>query len=140
LISPSAEPVQLLSLGFLIFRGRVLEFGDELLELGVGAKVFQIVVCHQAIGILVPAIDGLLYGDLWGLRDGWIISDGGVFKITLAGKESLVYTFKGEPDGASPYTNLIQGSNGDFYGTTEEGGSAQEGTIFQISTLRFVRR
>jgi len=33
-----------------------------------------------------------------------------------------------------PYTNLIQGSNGDFYGTTEEGGSAQEGTIFQVTT------
>jgi uncharacterized repeat protein (TIGR03803 family) len=77
-------------------------------------------------------------GDLWGLGNGWIISGGGVFKITLAGKESLVYTFEPNPDGAfldgeSPYTNLIQGSNGDFYGTTEEGGSANEGTIFQLT-------
>jgi uncharacterized repeat protein (TIGR03803 family) len=48
-------------------------------------------------------------------------------------QESLVYTFKGDPDGAGPYTNLIQGSNGDFYGTTEEGGSAQEGTIFEVT-------
>ena len=71
--------------------------------------------------------------NLWGLGNGWIISYGGVFKITLAGKESLVYTFKGDPDGANPYTNLIQGSNGDFYGTTEEGGTAQEGTIFEVT-------
>src|SRR6202453_4976710 len=72
-------------------------------------------------------------GDLWGLGNGWIISNGGVFKIMLAGKESLVYTFTGEPDGAGQYTNLIQGSDGDFYGTTEEGGSAQEGTIFEVT-------
>jgi len=77
-------------------------------------------------------------GDLWGLGNGWIISGGGVFKITLAGKESLVYTFEPNPEGAfldgeGPYTNLIQGSNGDFYGTTEEGGSANEGTIFQVT-------
>src|SRR5580698_3752124 len=77
-------------------------------------------------------------GNLWGVGNGWIISGGGIFKITLAGKESLVYTFQPNPDGAfldgeSPDANLIQGSNGDFYGTTEEGGSANEGTIFEIT-------
>ncbi len=77
-------------------------------------------------------------GDLWGVGNGWIVSGGGVFKITLAGKESLVYTFQPNPDGAyvdgeGPDANLIQGSNGDFYGTTEEGGSANEGTIFQLT-------
>src|SRR5580658_2114743 len=34
--------------------------GDELLEPGVGAKAFQIVVGQQAIGISVPAMDGFL--------------------------------------------------------------------------------
>ncbi len=77
-------------------------------------------------------------GYLWGVGNGWIISGGGVFKITLAGKESLVYAFKansdGEyPDGEYPTANLIQGSNGDFYGTTEQGGTANEGTIFQLT-------
>jgi uncharacterized repeat protein (TIGR03803 family) len=77
-------------------------------------------------------------GDLWGVGNGWIISGGGVFKITLAGKESLVYTFEPNADGAfldgeGPSANLIQGSNGDFYGTTEEGGSANQGTIFQLT-------
>jgi uncharacterized repeat protein (TIGR03803 family) len=77
-------------------------------------------------------------GDLWGVGNGWIISGGGIFKITLAGKESLVYTFEPNADGAyvngeGPYANLIQATNGDFYGTTEEGGSANEGTIFQLT-------
>ncbi|MGA3350480.1 MAG: choice-of-anchor tandem repeat GloVer-containing protein [Candidatus Sulfotelmatobacter sp.] len=77
-------------------------------------------------------------GDLWGVGNGWIISGGGIFKITLAGKESLVYTFEpnsdGEyTDGESPSANLIQGSNGNFYGTTEQGGTANEGTIFEVT-------
>ncbi|MGB0008965.1 MAG: choice-of-anchor tandem repeat GloVer-containing protein [Candidatus Sulfotelmatobacter sp.] len=77
-------------------------------------------------------------GELWGVGNGWIISGGGIFKITLAGKESLVYTFKANsdgayPDGEYPSANLIQGSNGDFYGTTEEGGTANEGTIFEVT-------
>ena len=77
-------------------------------------------------------------GDLWGVGNGWIISGGGIFKITLAGKESLVYAFKpnsdGEfTDGESPSASLIQGSNGDFYGTTEQGGTANEGTIFEVT-------
>lgn len=77
-------------------------------------------------------------GDLWGVGNGWIISGGGVFKITLAGKESLVYTFEpnadGEfVDGENPNANLIQGSNGDFYGTTYQGGTGNEGTIFEIT-------
>jgi uncharacterized repeat protein (TIGR03803 family) len=50
----------------------------------------------------------------------------------------LVYTFEPNADGEfldgeSPSANLIQGSNGDFYGTTEEGGTANEGTIFEIT-------
>jgi len=52
----------------------VLEFGDELLKLWLAAKVFQIVIGHQSIGILVPAMDGFLQilqrvvGAIGGLR------------------------------------------------------------------------
>ena len=34
------------------------EFGDELLEVWVGAELLQIRVGHQDVGIFVPAIDG----------------------------------------------------------------------------------
>ena len=73
-------------------------------------------------------------GNLWGMGNGWIISDGAVFKISAAGAESLVYTFKGgTTDGANPYTNLIQGSDGNYYGTTEYGGADSYGTIFKLT-------
>src|SRR5271166_3674038 len=68
-------------------------------------------------------------GNFYGMGNGWIISDGGVFKISSAGKESLVYAFKGgSGDGQNPYTSLIQGADGNFYGTTEYGGTAEFGT------------
>src|SRR5580658_2804280 len=59
-ISGNAGPARLSSLSFLNFRGRVFEVGDELLELGVRAKVFHIVVGHHGVGILLPAIDCFL--------------------------------------------------------------------------------
>ena len=72
-------------------------------------------------------------GNLWGMGNGWIISEGAVFKISTAGKEALVYAFKNDPDGANPYTNLIQGLDGNYYGTTEFGGTAQRGTVFKLT-------
>lgn len=72
-------------------------------------------------------------GNLWGMGNGWIVSEGGVFKISTAGKEALVYAFKNDPDGAGPYTNLIEGLDGNYYGTTEDGGTAREGTVFKLT-------
>jgi uncharacterized repeat protein (TIGR03803 family) len=36
-------------------------------------------------------------------------------------------------NGANPYTGLVQGTNGNFYGTTFEGGTNGEGTVFEIT-------
>ena len=36
-------------------------------------------------------------------------------------------------DGATPFAGLIQGLDGDYYGTTSAGGSAGMGTVFKIS-------
>jgi len=59
-ISASARPARLLSSSRLTFFRRVLERGEELLELWIAAKVFQIFVSHQSIAIFVPAMDGFL--------------------------------------------------------------------------------
>jgi uncharacterized repeat protein (TIGR03803 family) len=38
------------------------------------------------------------------------------------------------PDGAGPrFTTLIQASDGNLYGTTYQGGSADAGTVFELS-------
>jgi uncharacterized repeat protein (TIGR03803 family) len=43
-----------------------------------------------------------------------------------------LHNFSGT-DGSIPWTGLVQGTNGDFYGTTEDGGANGFGTIFKIT-------
>jgi uncharacterized repeat protein (TIGR03803 family) len=44
----------------------------------------------------------------------------------------LMYSFGG-PDGANPCAPLIQGADGGFYGTTENGGAFDNGTVFRMA-------
>ena len=51
---------------------------------------------------------------------------------------SVVHTFTGNPDGASPSANLVFSSSGSIFSTTQEGGAAQAcqggcGTVFKVS-------
>jgi uncharacterized repeat protein (TIGR03803 family) len=57
--------------------------------------------------------------------------DGTVFKITTSGTLTTLHSFDAT-DGAGPYAGLVQATNGDFYGTTFEGGS-DFGTVFSLS-------
>ncbi len=45
---------------------------------------------------------------------------------------SPLHTFQGPPDGSSPYSRVIFGPDGVLYGTTFEGGSADDGTVFSL--------
>jgi uncharacterized repeat protein (TIGR03803 family) len=58
---------------------------------------------------------------------------GGVFKMTSTGKETLIYSFNGSTDGQGPYDSLIQGSDGNYYGTTLGGGGSFIGTVFKVT-------
>lgn len=61
---------------------------------------------------------------------------GAVFKITKAGKESLIYSFKGGTDGSQPYAPLVA-EGGVLYGTTYVGGNQNCtqgcGTVFSVT-------
>jgi uncharacterized repeat protein (TIGR03803 family) len=65
---------------------------------------------------------------------------GTVFKINLAGDETVIYRFGGSPDGANPNAGLIRDASGNFYGTTVFGGvgGCNEpygcGTVFEIDS------
>jgi uncharacterized repeat protein (TIGR03803 family) len=72
--------------------------------------------------------DGNFYGITLGGGSGY----GTIFKITPQGTFTLLHAFDGT-DGASPFGSLIQGVNGDFYGTTEMGGLNGFGTVFVIT-------
>jgi len=43
------------------------------------------------------------------------------------------YSFSGYSDGAEPLGGLVQGSDGNFYGTTAGGGASGYGTVFKIT-------
>jgi len=82
---------------------------------------------------LVQGSDGNFYGTT---RVGGTnyLGNGTVFRISPGGSYTSLYSFNGYPtDGASPYAGLVQGSDGNFYGTTVQGGTDLAGTIFEIS-------
>jgi uncharacterized repeat protein (TIGR03803 family) len=58
---------------------------------------------------------------------------GTVFKINTAGKVTTLYKF-GKTDGAGPLGPVIQGTDGNFYGTTSEGGTSGLGVVFKLTS------
>ncbi|HEY6271419.1 MAG TPA: choice-of-anchor tandem repeat GloVer-containing protein [Terriglobales bacterium] len=97
---------------------------------------------HPAAG-LVQAPDGNFYGTapVTG-ANGW----GTVFEITPAGNLTIIYNFCSQTnctDGATPVAGLTRASDGNFYGTTKQGGANNSslcyygaagcGTIFKIT-------
>jgi uncharacterized repeat protein (TIGR03803 family) len=95
---------------------------------------------------LVQATDGNFYGTtvLGGANSVCPNSNGcgTVFKNTPAGELTL-HVFDGT-DGQYPVAGLLQATDGNFYGTTNEGGADSVGTVFSISMgfgpfVRFMR-
>jgi uncharacterized repeat protein (TIGR03803 family) len=84
---------------------------------------------------LIQASDGNFYGTTasGGVGCPGNLYCGMVFRITPTGDETVLHTFQGGTDGNEPDTALVQGSDGNFYGTTEGGGTAGFGTIFKMT-------
>ncbi len=86
---------------------------------------------------LLLASDGNLYGTTYygGITNSsYSYGAGVVFRITTAGTLTTVYQFTGGNDGASPFAGLVQGSDGNLYGTTSLGGGTNtDGIIFRLS-------
>jgi len=58
---------------------------------------------------------------------------GAVFRMTPKGAFSLIYSFTDGTDGANPEQILLQGSDGNFYGSTNSGASLGHGTLFRLT-------
>ncbi len=91
-----------------------------------------------AYGGLIMDAQGNLYGTtLYGGNPGY----GSVFKVTQKGEETVLYSFQGAPDGKYPAAGLVMDSDGNFYGTTTNGGGSDGdngcslgcGTVFKVS-------
>jgi uncharacterized repeat protein (TIGR03803 family) len=79
--------------------------------------------------------DGSFYGVTKG---GDANSDHGtLFKMTASGALTTLYEFGGT-NGFSPRGGLVQGRDGNFYGTTLNGGAYGRGTVFRITTTGFL--
>jgi len=82
---------------------------------------------------LVQATNGNLYGTTYygGTKD-----SGNVFEITPRGTLTTLYSLcskSGCTDGEYTYAVPIQGTDGNFYGTTYLGGSKELGTVFKVT-------
>jgi uncharacterized repeat protein (TIGR03803 family) len=96
---------------------------------------------------LVQGVDGNFYGTTTygGAKGVGYNSNGTIFKLSSSGKLTTLYSFCAQlncADGRYPYAGLIQAANGDFYGTTSQGGASSAcnsgnnvgcGTIFKIT-------
>jgi uncharacterized repeat protein (TIGR03803 family) len=81
---------------------------------------------------LVQGSDGNFYGMT---RAGGTNNYGTVFRISPSGSETNLHSFGGPLDGLTPFAGLIQASDGNFYGTTDGGGTNGDGTVFRISPV-----
>jgi uncharacterized repeat protein (TIGR03803 family) len=59
---------------------------------------------------------------------------GSVYKVSSAGKFTNLHIFADESLGGYPYAPLVQGTDGNLYGTATVGGTNAGGTAFQITT------
>jgi hypothetical protein len=110
------------------------------------SATFNILVNFKSIANGIAPSGSLLIdanGDLFGTTEngGGTNSEGTVFEIqnngtaadpSYATTQTVLGTFIG-PDGQSPsLTNLIMGANSYLIGTTQQGGSSFDGTVFEI--------
>jgi uncharacterized repeat protein (TIGR03803 family) len=83
---------------------------------------------------LLPASSGILYGTT---VNGGVTNKGTVFKITPGGTLTRLYSFCAtQPclDGGYPFGALVEGSDGNLYGTASGGFAPQTyGTVFRIT-------
>jgi uncharacterized repeat protein (TIGR03803 family) len=83
-------------------------------------------------GTLTLGLDGFLYGTA---AFGGSANFGTVFRVSVPdGGTTVLSALAGASDGAYPMSDLLQGLDGNFYGTTSRGGGSDGGTFFRIST------
>jgi len=82
------------------------------------------------VGGLVQAQDGSFYGSSY--AGGSNFNFGTVYSVASNGTLSALFWFGETASGAYPYAGLVQGNDGNLYGTTEYGGANGGGNIFRI--------
>jgi len=79
---------------------------------------------------LTLGTDGNFYGTT---SAGGSAGAGSVFKITASGKITTLHSFNGCSEGSNVYAPVVQGFDGNFYGTASDGGCEVFGTVYKIT-------
>jgi uncharacterized repeat protein (TIGR03803 family) len=107
--------------------GAVLDPNDNVLD-GQGPE-----------GNLIKGADGKLYGTTYQGGVSGYSGGGTFFQITTNGAHTIIYSFGinnsdgTNYDGLDPQAGVVQGTDGNFYGTTTYGGAYGQGTVFQLT-------
>ena len=73
-------------------------------------------------------------GNLYGTTiSGGTAGLGVVFKINKSNQETVLHSFTGGVDGAHPVAGLVRDPAGNLYGTTLNGGTSNQGTVFKVT-------
>jgi uncharacterized repeat protein (TIGR03803 family) len=105
-----------------------------------GGMLTTLVSCSGANGYTPPArlaqgTNGAFYGATpygGNLSFNADLGLGTAFKMTPAGALTTLFDFNGA-NGSYCVSGLVQGNDGNFYGTTEGGGARGGGTVFQMT-------
>jgi uncharacterized repeat protein (TIGR03803 family) len=81
------------------------------------------------LGGLVEDSRGNLYGTT---NVGGEYGYGLVFEVNSSGSEKVLHAFTGGSDGRYPDAGLLRNSDGNLYGTTQDGGAFGAGTVFEL--------
>jgi uncharacterized repeat protein (TIGR03803 family) len=89
---------------------------------------------------IMQASDGYFYGTTEGGGGASCTGQygpgcGTVFRMDSAGNVTVLYSFTGQSDGSLPASGVVQGTDGNLYGTAVNGGVNDDGVIFRISNL-----
>lgn len=92
---------------------------------------------NHPYGKLVQGSDGSFYGTTsyggYGYSGYGQTGYGIVFRITPGGNFTNLYAFTNGSDGSYPNGGLVEGADGNLYGTTYAGGTSDYGVVFRIS-------
>src|SRR5579863_4850914 len=80
---------------------------------------------------VIQGSDGNFYGTTY--NGGGAGGYGTIFKITSTGVFTTLHFFNDETDGRQIVSGLVQGTDGNFYGTSGGGGAFGDGTFYSIT-------
>jgi len=80
---------------------------------------------------VIEGMDGNFYGTTY--NGGGPGGYGTIFKITPVGVFTTLHFFNDETDGRQIVSGLVEGSDGNFYGTSGGGGAFGDGTFYSIT-------